>query len=107
MMEVEAAVLWGQSVERHEVRYVCVIADGDYKAYDTVCEQMPYGPEINIAKEECVNHVSKRLGTALRTLTADLSKKGWISIFFSFYCSVLRVLEGCAYFVKQKSHSPF
>ena len=106
-MEVEAAVLWGQSVERHEVRYVCVIADGDYKAYDTVCEQMPYGPEINIAKEECVNHVSKRLGTALRTLTADLSKKGWISIFFSFYCSVLRVLEGCAYFVKQKSHSSF
>ena len=78
-MEVEAAkVLWGRSVERHGVRYVRVIADGDSKAYDTVNEEMPYGPDIPIVKEECVNHVSKRLGTALRTLTADLSKKGLI-----------------------------
>ncbi|GFS27737.1 hypothetical protein ElyMa_005299200 [Elysia marginata] len=36
----------------------------------------PYGPEVEIEKEDCINHVGKRLGAALRNLVADCSKKG-------------------------------
>ena len=75
-MEVVAAtVMWNRSIELHGVRYTIVVSDGDSKAYDTVVEEQPYGPDVQIVKEECINHVSKRLGTALRNLTADCSKK--------------------------------
>ena len=35
----------------------------------------PYGPEVAVQKEECVGHVQKRLGTALRKLKADMKGK--------------------------------
>ncbi len=30
-----------------------------------------YGEGINITKDDCINHVSKRIGTALRNLRAN------------------------------------
>jgi hypothetical protein len=36
----------------------------------------PYGPAFTIEKEECVNHVSKRLGTALRNVVEMCKKRG-------------------------------
>ena len=77
MMETHAAsIMFKRSVETLGLRYTTLVGDGDSKAYDTVKEEMPYGPEYPIIKEECINHVSKRLGTALRNLTADCSKQG-------------------------------
>ena len=35
-----------------------------------------YGDDITIVKEECVNHVVKRMGTALRKLTTQTKKTG-------------------------------
>ena len=35
-----------------------------------------YGEEVTIKKEECVNHVVKRLGTALRKLVTEQKAKG-------------------------------
>ncbi|GFX03217.1 uncharacterized protein TNCV_1701011 [Trichonephila clavipes] len=35
-----------------------------------------YGPDIVIKKEECINHVSKRLGTALRSTVKDCHAQG-------------------------------
>ncbi|GFX83482.1 uncharacterized protein TNCV_324311 [Trichonephila clavipes] len=35
-----------------------------------------YGPDIVIKKEECINHVSKRLGTALRFTVKDCRAQG-------------------------------
>ncbi|GFV47075.1 uncharacterized protein TNCV_197701 [Trichonephila clavipes] len=35
-----------------------------------------YGPDIVIKKEECINHVSKRLGTALRSTVKDCCAQG-------------------------------
>ncbi|GFU60793.1 uncharacterized protein TNCV_3983631 [Trichonephila clavipes] len=35
-----------------------------------------YGPDIVIKKEECINHVSKRLGTALRSTVKDCRAQG-------------------------------
>ena len=77
MMEPECAeVMWKRSVSLHNMRYTTMVGDGDSKAYDTVCDKKPYGDGVLIEKEECMNHISKRLGSALRNLVSDMSKKG-------------------------------
>ena len=66
-MEVEAARrLWQRSEDRHGVRYTGFLSDGDSKAHKAVCDLDIY-PEP-ILKEECINHVHKRMGTALINL---------------------------------------
>ncbi|GFN94321.1 hypothetical protein PoB_002082700 [Plakobranchus ocellatus] len=76
MMEVRAAeVLWGRSVQRHNLRYTTMVNDGDSKAFKKLLEVQHYGPDVVILKEDCINQVGKRLGTALRNLVADCSKK--------------------------------
>lgn len=67
-MEGEAAVrIWGRSVQNNKIRYVTFIGDGDSSAYRAVTNLKPYG-DITVKKEECINHVSKRVGTPLRKL---------------------------------------
>uniref|UniRef100_A0A2C9JZT0 Mutator-like transposase domain-containing protein n=1 Tax=Biomphalaria glabrata TaxID=6526 RepID=A0A2C9JZT0_BIOGL len=64
MMETHAAeTLWRRSIEKFH--YTTMLSDGDSKAFNKVCEIKPHG-EVPITKEECVNHVGKRMGTALR-----------------------------------------
>jgi hypothetical protein len=68
---MEAAVaetLWMRSVDKHKFRYVEMLSDGDSSTFSHLQRLQPYGPDIQIVKEECVNHVSKRLSTALRNL---------------------------------------
>ena len=68
-METEAAKrMWGRSIQRYNFRYKEMLSDGDAKAHTAVCEDAPYGPDCVIEKIDCVNHVTKRMGTALRTL---------------------------------------
>ena len=43
-----------------------MLSDGDSVAFNAVREAAPYGPERPVTKLECVNHVHKRFGTALR-----------------------------------------
>ncbi|GFT52539.1 uncharacterized protein TNCV_14961 [Trichonephila clavipes] len=81
-MEMEAALtLWKRSTSLG-FRYITVLSDGDCKTFNYLCEKKVYGPDIVIKKEECINHVSKRLGTALRStvktvvLKAILRNKG-------------------------------
>ena len=77
MMEVEAArVLWRRSVQRHKLRYTTLLSDGDAKTFTELSKIKPYGDSIEIDKEECINHVSKRLGSALRNLVTDCRKRG-------------------------------
>ena len=66
-MEVEAARrLWQRSEDRHGLRYTGFLSDGDSKAHKAVCDLDIY-PEP-ILKEEFINHVHKRMGTALINL---------------------------------------
>lgn len=82
-MEASGAVdLYTRSTEKG-VRYIPFIGDGDSKAYSEVCQAQPYGPAVYIPKEECVSHVTKRMGTALRALAKDY--KGTILIPFLHY----------------------
>ena len=73
-METEAAVrMFRRSIDLHNFRYIEMLSDGDSKAYTAVCQDSPYGSShnvCNIEKKECTNHVTKRMGTALRTLVA-------------------------------------
>ena len=75
-MEVECALrIWKRSVENHKLRYTAMLCDGDSKAYDAVCQAKVYDT-VEIQKEDCVNHVSKRMGTALRKLSAESKSQG-------------------------------
>ncbi|GFU51341.1 uncharacterized protein TNCV_2119621 [Trichonephila clavipes] len=67
-MEVNAAVkLWERS-ESIGFRYTTLLSDGD--SFLELKERNVYGSETQI-KKECINHVSKRLGTALRQTVKD------------------------------------
>ncbi len=66
---MEAAVhLWERSVADNKLRYTTILIDGDSKAYDAVQKSNVYVHDVTIEKEDCVNHVSKRMGTALRNI---------------------------------------
>lgn len=67
-MEVEAAVtLFERSISRHGLRYTVMLCDGDSRSFHAVEEARVYG-FIQVQKEDCINHVQKRMGTALRNL---------------------------------------
>ena len=70
-MEVVCAErLWSRSIANHSLRYTTLLSDGDSKAFAAVKALDVYGPDVSIDKEDCVNHVSKRMGTALRNIVA-------------------------------------
>jgi hypothetical protein len=75
-METEAARrMWSRS-ETLGYRYITFVGDGDSSAFNAVkALNDGAGPYPDpVLKEECLNHVSKRLGTRLRNLKKDLRK---------------------------------
>ena len=60
--------MYERSVKEYGLRYRPFIGDGDSSSFSTVEKSMPYGPLCHIEKAECTNHVTKRMGTALRRL---------------------------------------
>ena len=64
-MEKDMALrMWNRSEDKNAMRYSTMVSDGDSSTYLAICENVDYPVE----KLECVNHVSKRLGTRLRNL---------------------------------------
>lgn len=74
MEEKAATVIWQRSTEK-QLHYTTYIGDGDCSAFKAVCQlnngDGPYGPSKTVQKEECVNHVHKRMGTALRKVVME------------------------------------
>lgn len=70
-----ALILFMRSLGWHNLRYTTVLSDGDSCTYLTLQEKRVYG-FIDIDKEDGVNHVQKRMGTALRNLVKQ-STKPW------------------------------
>ncbi|XP_077557147.1 uncharacterized protein LOC144172264 [Haemaphysalis longicornis] len=65
-MEVEAAlVLFRRSLAKNDLRYTNIVCDGDCRTYLTLCEDRTYG-FIPLTKEDCINHVKKRMDSGLR-----------------------------------------
>ena len=52
------------------MRYMKFVGDGESKSYDSVLEDKPFGvePENQVVKLDCLEHVQKRIGTALSAL---------------------------------------
>ena len=51
-----------------------MLCNGDSNAFDCVARANAYG-DVSLSKEDCVNHVSKRMGTALRNLIISLKEQ--------------------------------
>lgn len=68
-MEPEIAVrIWTRS-KNYKMRFTTFVGDGDSSAYNAVCKLNDgKGP---VTKEECINHVSKRMGARLRKLKKE------------------------------------
>lgn len=74
-MEVEAALqLFRHSLSQNDLHYTSVICDSYSRVYQTLCEEKPHR-FMSILKEDCVNHMKKRMGTAFRTFV-NKTKKG-------------------------------
>jgi hypothetical protein len=63
-----AEILWKRSIETGHFRYITMLSDGDAKTVSHLNKFHIYGENSEIEKRECLNHVSKRLGTALRKI---------------------------------------
>ena len=75
-MEAKGAVLlFERSLEKHRMQYTIFVGDGDSAAYKEVVAAEPYGPDVEIIKEDCSGHIQKRMGTALRKLLQDYKGK--------------------------------
>lgn len=75
-MEVEiATILWKRSVD-YGLRYTTLLADGDAKTFSHLKLLNIYGDGVTLEKEECINHVGKRMYTALDKLVSTEKKQG-------------------------------
>lgn len=70
-MESEGALkIWNRTVGSN-VHYVAMLSDGDSNSFKTVEDAKPYGETKPVLKEECINHVAKRLTARLKKLVAN------------------------------------
>ncbi|KAM7282574.1 hypothetical protein ISCGN_002720 [Ixodes scapularis] len=75
-MEVEAALtMFQRSLTKHGLRYTTVLSDGDSRTFHALSEAKVYG-FIKIEKKDCVNHVHKRMGAALRNVVEKKKAQG-------------------------------
>ena len=65
MEPIGAVELFSRSMN-FKIRYSRLVCDGDSKTHSLLLERKPYGKQVE--KLDCVGHVQKRMGTALRTL---------------------------------------
>lgn len=63
--------LYKRSTDKRKIRYTPFIGDGDSSAYSSICIEKPYGESVYIPKAECISHVTKRMGTNLRSVVRD------------------------------------
>ncbi|GFT02086.1 uncharacterized protein TNCV_83891 [Trichonephila clavipes] len=75
-MEMEAALILRERSQEMTFRYSTLLSDGDCKTFNYLTEKNVYGDKFEIKKEECINHVSKRLGTGLRNAVKESRARG-------------------------------
>ncbi|KAH8028134.1 hypothetical protein HPB51_013181 [Rhipicephalus microplus] len=76
-MEVEAALrLFRRSLEKHKLRYTTMLSDVDSRTFHALTEDEVYGYIKVEKKKDCINHVHKLMGAALRTLIEKKKAQG-------------------------------
>ena len=69
-MEKEGAIeMFLRSVEKHNLHYTEYIGDGDTNSFAAVVRAVAekFGDQYRVTKEDCIGHIQKRMGSALRT----------------------------------------
>lgn len=75
-MEVQAALLMFQrSLDKYKLRCTTMLSDGDSRTFHALTEQAVYG-FIKVDKKDCINHVYKHMGAALRGLVDKKKAQG-------------------------------
>ena len=69
-------LIWQRSVAKCVLRYTHMLCDGDSKPYNYIVQREIYGKDVSISKEEYINHVSKRMGIALRNHKEQCAANG-------------------------------
>ena len=67
-MEPHGMVMMFQRSLDFRLRYKYLISDGDSKSHSLILESQPYGSSCKVEKKDCIGHIQKRMGTALRDL---------------------------------------
>ena len=59
------------------MKYTLFVGDGDSDTFKAIKEAMEdiYGNRYVVRKEECIGHIQKRMGTALRQFVRDMKGK--------------------------------
>ena len=71
-METEGAkILWRRSEEVGGFCYTCLVGDGDAAVMDALSTASPYP----VKKEECINHIAKRMFNALEKIIKDVNSE--------------------------------
>ncbi|KAJ4433906.1 hypothetical protein ANN_16219 [Periplaneta americana] len=65
-----AKILWQRSLQ-YGFRYTTLLSDGDAKTHKYLKELAVYGSDVEIKKDECLNHIAKRLGSGLRNTVKE------------------------------------
>ncbi|KAH7975861.1 hypothetical protein HPB52_006364 [Rhipicephalus sanguineus] len=102
-MEVEAALtMFQRSWAKHGLRYTTVLSDGDSRTFHALSEAEVYG-FIQIDKKDCINHVHKRMGAALRNIVDK--KKAQVFARLSDESLLARCCEGKTQNASESFHS--
>ena len=76
-MEKQGAVdIFLRSIQTRKLKYTIFVGDGDSASFGSVkdaCSDM-YGDTYIVQKEECVGHIQKRMGTALKGMKLNDGK---------------------------------
>ncbi|XP_066599643.1 uncharacterized protein [Prorops nasuta] len=66
-MEVDSIIeMFMRSTEKFRVKYTNYIGDGDSKTFADILKINPYGDDCPVTKNECMEHVEKRMDSLLR-----------------------------------------
>ena len=77
MEGVGALRIFCRSIEKYKLKYTTFVGDGDSDTFKVVKEgvEKKYGPRYHVTKEECIGHVQKRMGNALRRFVKGMTGK--------------------------------
>lgn len=70
MEKTMAQNMWNRSEDKNSMRYTTFIGDGDSSTHKALVDNPPY-EDHPVEKEECVNHVTKRIVTRLMKLRKE------------------------------------
>ena len=72
-----ALAMYKRSIETRNLKYTTLVGDGDSDTFKVIKESMAcaYGKRYVVKKEECIGHIQKRMGAALRRFVTNMKGK--------------------------------